>query len=269
MNLCVCGCGNPTTKPGNRFLVGHAIRLRTGENAIHFGKIHSEETREKMRLKKLGKKHTAEHNKKISLRMQGENNPFFGRKHTRESIQKRLEKMKDWRPSQEHRASISQKMKGHPVSEESRRRSSENQKGRIFSLETRRKISEAVKIAMRTPETQAKIIARPIQSFKFSDTDIELAIQKILTENRIGFETQAHVFGRPDVFIKPNICIFCDGDYWHRLPRALIRDKEVNECLTQNGFIVLRFWEKEIKKDVNSCFQRIQQAIRSAQERAV
>ena len=36
------------------------------------------------------------------------------------------------------------------------------------------------------------------------------------------------------------------------------RDIEVNEKLKSEGWTVLRFWGKEIKKDVKSCADRIE-----------
>jgi len=56
-----------------------------GEKNPFFGKTHSNEVKEIIRNTHLGKKHTNEHNKKISEAVSGEKNPFYGKKHTLES----------------------------------------------------------------------------------------------------------------------------------------------------------------------------------------
>lgn len=48
----------------------------------------SEETRAKMSRSQRGKKHTIEHNARISSSTTGENNPMFGRRHSQESIER-------------------------------------------------------------------------------------------------------------------------------------------------------------------------------------
>ena len=57
----------------------------------------------------------------------------------------------------------------------------------------------------------------------------------------------------------PNICIFADGDYWHSdgFPETRKRDKIVNKELKKQGYKVLRFWEHEIKKNVDFCINKI------------
>lgn len=84
------------------------------------------------------------------------------------------------------------------------------------------------------------------------DTLIEKKLQDLLRIKKIRFEKHKPILGQPDLFIEPNICIFADGDYWHRISKSLKRDEEVNEYLLSNGYIVARFWEKTIKKDINA-----------------
>lgn len=54
-----------------------------------------------------------------------------------------------------------------------------------------------------------------------------------------------------DFFIPPNIIIEVDGDYWHRLPNMIIRDKIVNQELRKQGYKILRFWEKDVYLNIN------------------
>jgi len=58
------------------------------------GSIMSDETKEKVRQHRLGKKHTEETKQKISAAMKGKNNPFYGKEHTIETKQKMSEAKK-------------------------------------------------------------------------------------------------------------------------------------------------------------------------------
>lgn len=93
--------------------------------------------------------------------------------------------------------------------------------------------------------------------FPYADTSIEIALQDALRKENIEFETQKLICGLPDIFIKPNICIFADGDYWHNYPNGNDRDIKVNATLTRNGYKVLRFWERDIKTNLNGCVEKI------------
>lgn len=67
-------------------------------------------------------------------------------------------------------------------------------------------------------------------------------------QNKLG------LIGRPDFFIKPNICIFIDGCYWHKCfdcgygksPVRNNRDILVNQELSKQGYYVVRIWEHQI-----------------------
>ncbi len=77
------------------------------------------------------------------------------------------------------------------------------------------------------------------------------------------------------------IAIFCDSEFWHgkrylenqRIPKSntnfwvakfkrnIARDEEVNATLVSMGWIVLRFWEDDIKKNLNEVVKRVEEAI--------
>jgi len=105
--------------------------------------------------------------------------------------------------------------------------------------------------------------ARLHQVIPTKDTTIEVFLQDALNEQNIIFETHKSIFGQPDIFIEPNICIFADGDYWHNLPKSIERDVEVNRNLTVNGYVVLRFMEHQIRKDLASCIEVIRSQVLS------
>lgn len=119
-------------------------------------------------------------------------------------------------------------------------------------------------------DARAKI--KPI----YFDTKIEIAIQNVLRKNNISFETQKMILGHPDIFISPNICIFCDGDYFHANPKKYkandivcrsrtakqVWDKDfhITKTLESKGYTVLRFWENDIEERIDECFSRIKDA---------
>ena len=101
------------------------------------------------------------------------------------------------------------------------------------------------------------IFNRPNQ--KMANTGIELKIKGFLENQNIKFEPQPNIDGivNADFLVYPNIVIFADGDYWHNLPKAIKRDKFVNEQLHKNNYITLRFKEK----DINNNFEFVKHEI--------
>ena len=98
------------------------------------------------------------------------------------------------------------------------------------------------------------------------ETTIELNLQKLLRDNGIKFETHYPILGQPDIFVKPNICIFADGCYWHKctecgheesIRKEREKDKQVTRTLQSQGYTVIRLWEHEINKNLNNCFNKI------------
>lgn len=156
-------------------------------------------------------------------------------------------------------------------------------KGMTNSLSHRKHQSESIKgwTSRATPERlsewKRKIkLARAKQVFPFEDTKIEIALRDELTKRAIGFTTHAVLFGRPDIFLGPKICVFADGDYWHANPLEynatdLIRhgtglwtaeklwayDKLVTETLEAQGYKVFRFWGREVEQSPGACIDKI------------
>ena len=90
------------------------------------------------------------------------------------------------------------------------------------------------------------------------------------------------VFGKPDLTFKGlKIAIFCDSEFWHgkdwkekkkahktnikfwhqKIERNIERDKEVNKELLKRGWTILRFWGREIEKDLISCIHKIEETL--------
>jgi DNA mismatch endonuclease (patch repair protein) len=110
----------------------------------------------------------------------------------------------------------------------------------------------------------------------FKATKPELILQEAIRLNiTFNFETQKQIYGLPDIFIEPNICIFVDGDYYHAYPgkykaetiffktktaqQIWDKDKRVTDYLVNKGYVVLRFWEHDIHNNLEKCTNTIRE----------
>ncbi|UNC91288.1 very short patch repair endonuclease [Candidatus Contubernalis alkaliaceticus] len=111
------------------------------------------------------------------------------------------------------------------------------------------------------------------------NTGPEVMLRKGLWEKGIRYRKNYNKLpGKPDILITKNkIAIFVDGEFWHghnweekkcriksnrdywikKIERNIERDKENTKKLEELGFVVIRFWEKEVKNDLQSCVQKI------------
>jgi DNA mismatch endonuclease (patch repair protein) len=113
----------------------------------------------------------------------------------------------------------------------------------------------------------------PEHSHKTKDTSIELTVQQVLDDLHVDYSTSNHKLpGRPDI-VFGNTCIFCDGDYWHMNPRFYSsskklktgqtarqvrqKDRLVNRKLKKLGYKVLRFWEYDIRNNLQIIENRL------------
>lgn len=113
--------------------------------------------------------------------------------------------------------------------------------------------------------------ARLKQVFPFKDTIIEVLMQTEIRNRNIPFQTHFPILGQPDIVIQNghNFAIFCDGCYWHNCSRCFPNggdkskntDLRVNDYLQSHGWIVLRFWEHDIKNNLQECVNKIEEAI--------
>ena len=122
-----------------------------------------------------------------------------------------------------------------------------------------------------TPEQRRK----NMQAIRSTDTSIEIALRTALWHRGVRYrKNYKQLPGKPDIAItKYRIVVFCDSDYWHgydwenrhqriksnrdywipKIERNMALDKEITAQLQAMGWIVLRFWEWQIKKRLNEC----------------
>ena len=122
---------------------------------------------------------------------------------------------------------------------------------------------------------------RNMRAIRSKDTTIELMLRKALFARGVRYRVHRKCCGVScDISIaKYKVAVFCDGDYWHgksyaehpastnkrywdeKIKRNVERDLEQTIRLRDNGWTVLRFWESEIKADVNACVNIVINAI--------
>jgi DNA mismatch endonuclease (patch repair protein) len=119
-----------------------------------------------------------------------------------------------------------------------------------------------------------------MSSIKSKNTRPEMALRRALWTQGLRYRVNVKTLpGKPDiVFTRAKIVVFCDGDFWHghnwairgmnslsaelesyspywkeKILGNIKRDEKHKALLESTGWLVLRFWESEIKKDVAQC----------------
>jgi DNA mismatch endonuclease (patch repair protein) len=117
---------------------------------------------------------------------------------------------------------------------------------------------------------------------KSRDTSPELALRRALHGRGLRFRLHPkQLAGKPDIVNRSKrIAIFVDGDFWHgnpndwarrgfdsmeaqfrsanrdrwvaKLRRNIERDRQVTSRLESEGWTVLRFWESEVRGDLET-----------------
>ncbi len=126
------------------------------------------------------------------------------------------------------------------------------------------------------------------------NTSPELALRKALWAR--GFRYRLHrknLPGKPDlVFPSRKVALFIDGDYWHgrqwqkrgfasleaqmgrvnnseywikKISGNVARDKKTDRELRALGWVVIRVWESDLKKQYNRVINKVIRKLQSAQ----
>lgn len=116
------------------------------------------------------------------------------------------------------------------------------------------------------------------------DTKPEVLLRKALWKRGIRYrKNYAALPGKTDIALtRYKIAIFVDGDFWHarghqdspgeqvasnkeywqkKLRNNVERDKAVNDILTEDGWLVLRFGSSDVMKHLDECINQILQYI--------
>lgn len=124
-----------------------------------------------------------------------------------------------------------------------------------------------------------------MQSIHSKDTKIEVILRNALWHEGIRYrKNYTKIPGKPDIAItKYKIAVFCDSEFFHgkdwdqlkprleksnnsdfwieKISRNRERDVEVDRELRALGWIVLRFWGAEIKKELEQCVNTVKEAV--------
>lgn len=125
-----------------------------------------------------------------------------------------------------------------------------------------------------TPE-RSKIMGK----IRGKNTKPEIAFRKALYAQGYRYRIDyKQLIGKPDIVLnKYKTVIFIDGEYWHahnweerkpkiktnrefwiaKFERNQQRDSEVNTELSRLGYKVFRFWETEVKKELDRCLNEV------------
>ena len=121
-----------------------------------------------------------------------------------------------------------------------------------------------------------------MQAIRAKETAFEIMVRKELWKKGIRYRKNVRdLMGVPDIAIKKHkLVIFLDSCYWHGCPehgvmpksnrefwekkikRNIERDTEVTSYYRSRNWTILRFWEHEVKQDLDGIIDRIIKAIR-------
>ena len=110
------------------------------------------------------------------------------------------------------------------------------------------------------------------------NTKPEITFRKALWAQGVRYrKNYTKIVGKPDVaVVKYKIAIFIDGTFWHgynwkekknkirsnreywikKIESNMKRDQLINTQLNKTGWVVLRFWDFEVKKDLPHCIEK-------------
>lgn len=132
-----------------------------------------------------------------------------------------------------------------------------------------------------TPEQRKK----NMQHIRSKDTKIEVTLRKALWAKGYRYRKNYDALpGKPDIALtKYQIAIFCDGEFFHgkdweirkpkimegnnpeywvpKIERNIERDHENDLALQYLGWTVIRFWGKDILKNLDECLKVIEEVI--------
>lgn len=135
------------------------------------------------------------------------------------------------------------------------------------------------------------VTSRIMSAVKSRDTSPELRLRHELHARGLRYRLRSTLTGHPDlVFIAARVAVFVDGDYWHgntwRLRGAasledyfagransefwlnkilgnVHRDDLVTTALREQGWSVVRVWESDINRDLETAANSVEAVLRT------
>lgn len=124
-----------------------------------------------------------------------------------------------------------------------------------------------------------------MQHIRSKDTSIEVKLRKALWHRGYRYrKNDNRLPGKPDIVLtKYKIAIFCDSEFFHgkdwevlkprlekgnnsqywisKISKNRERDDEVNKKLLFEGWTVIRFWGKDIQKNIEECVRVVEETV--------
>ncbi len=135
-----------------------------------------------------------------------------------------------------------------------------------------------------TPEQRSN----NMRAIKSKKTKIEELLAKSLWSKGYRYRrNNIKIIGKPDfTFTKYKIAIFCDSEFFHgkdwetqklriktntefwhkKIESNITRDDKVNDILLKNGWKVIRFWGNDLRKNIDLCCKKIEDAIKERKQ---
>ena len=138
----------------------------------------------------------------------------------------------------------------------------------------------------RDPAVTSRIMA----AVRSRDTGPELRLRRELHRRGLRYQLKSKLVGHPDlVFVGARVAVFVDGDFWHgfgwrergfssweaqfeghadperwkaKIGRNIERDQEVNAWLAEQGWLVIRVLESQVKAQLAPCADDIERVVR-------
>ena len=126
-------------------------------------------------------------------------------------------------------------------------------------------------------------ISKRMANIKLKKGEAETLLAKVLWHRGIRYRRNYCTLpGSPDIVItRSKIVIFVDGEFWHgynwekrkqqlksnreywieKIEENIARDERNDVLLKQAGWIVIHFWEKQVKTNIDKCLKIIMDQI--------
>lgn len=129
------------------------------------------------------------------------------------------------------------------------------------------------------PETRARMARVHLKK-----GSAETALAKALWHNGVRYRLNyRRLPGSPDIAVtRKRVAIFIDGEFWHgfdwinrrpklksnreywieKIEENMARDLKNDKVLADAGWLVLHFWERDIKHDLQGCVEKVLEVLR-------
>jgi len=121
--------------------------------------------------------------------------------------------------------------------------------------------------------------SRTMSRIRSRDTGPEVVLRRALWAKGVRYrKNYRRIPGTPDIaIVRSRVAVFVDGTFWHgydwenkkprikanatywvpKIERTIARDRVVDEELLGLGWSVIRFWDTDVRRDLDACVCRV------------